>query len=73
MARNIRITLASDHVESVQVRDNLKLSEVLLEAEDTEFLVIPTLEGGEYVLPKRSIVAIVKEGRNGAARPKRST
>jgi hypothetical protein len=71
MARSIRITLVSDHVETVQVAENVSLEALLGDPED-EFLILPTQNQGEYVVPKRNIVAIVKEGKNGE-RPKRRT
>lgn len=72
MARNVRITLTSDHVETVQVRDNFDLEGVMLDAQEGGFIVIPTLNGGQYAIPARSVVAIVKDGKNGE-RPKRRT
>lgn len=70
--RNVRITLASDHVETVQVPDDFSLEAAFLDADEQGFIVIPTLNGGEYAFPARAIVAVVKDGSNGE-RPKRST
>lgn len=71
MPRNVRITLISDHVETVKVANDTSLEALFGDSED-EFVVIPTLNGGQYCLPKRSIVAIVKDG-SGGERPRRAT
>lgn len=63
MSREVRITLTTEHVETVTVADSTKLSSVLLESEGDDFFVIPTLDGGEYLLRKTNVVAVVKKGR----------
>ncbi len=62
MARKVKVTMVTDHTETITVADNVKLEALFLDSED-EFIVIPTLDGGEYVFRKTNIIAMVKEPR----------
>jgi hypothetical protein len=64
MARKVKITTLNDYTETITVRDDLTLEDVFLNSEDN-FIVIPTLHGGEYVFQKAAIISIVREPRRG--------
>jgi hypothetical protein len=66
MARKVKITTVSDHTETITIADKTTLEAIFLDSED-DFVVIPTIDGGEYVFRKSNIIAVVKEPRRDRA------